>query len=170
METPFQVDPANTPQAAGSNRKLLLVSVIVVLIGIGAYFFLFRSPSSEPRGAAHLAFGPQEQAYASKIHLGNFKMQEATNFLNQDIKILQGDVLNAGDTVVAAVEATIEFRDFNDKVALQETRPLLPPFPEGFRPGQVAHFELSFDHVPNSWNYVMPVVTVNGLKLTPNKK
>ncbi|MBS1840224.1 MAG: hypothetical protein JSS69_01430 [Acidobacteria bacterium] len=167
--TPFQSDPTRTPQSAGSTRKPFLLSLIVILAGVGAYFLLFRSSSPQPQ-RAHLSFGSLEQAYAPNIHLGNFKMQEATNFLNQDVKILQGDILNAGDTTVLAIDGTIEYRDGLDQIALRETRPLLPPSREGLKPGQIAHFELSFDRVPGSWNYVMPKVQISGLKLSSNKK
>lgn len=170
METPFQNDPTKTPQSVGSNRRPLLASFLVILAGVSSYFLLFRSPNPRPQNSARLSFGPEEQAYSPNIHLGNFKMQEATNFLNQDVKILLGDVLNAGNTTVLAIDATIEYRDGLDQIALRETRPLLPPSPEGLKPGQVAQFELSFDHVPNSWNYQMPKVMVSGLKLTENKK
>jgi len=170
MDTPFQNDPTKTLQSVGSRRKPLLVSFVVVFAGVSTYFLLFRSSNPRPQDLARLSFGPQEQAYAPSIHLGNFKMQEATNFLNQDVKILLGDILNAGDTTVLAIDATIEYRDSLDQIALRETRPILPPSHEGLKPGQVAHFELSFDHVPNSWNYQMPRVVVSGLKLTHNKK
>ena len=170
METPFQNDSPKSPQPVGSSRKPFLVSFLVVLAGVGAYFLLFRSSSPQPQNAPRLSFGAAEQAYAPSIHLGNFKMQEATNFLNQDVKILQGDILNTGDTAVLAIDATIEYRDGLDQIALRETRPLLPPSPEGLKPGQVAHFELSFDRVPNSWNFQMPKAVISGLKLSSNKK
>jgi len=170
METPFQNDSTKTPQPVGGNRKPLLASFLVILAGVSSYFLLFRSPNPRPQNSPRLSFGPQEQVYAPSVHLGNFKMQEATNFLNQDVKILQGDILNAGNTTILAIDATIEYRDGLDQIALRETRPLLPPSPEGLKPGQVAQFELSFDRVPNSWNYQMPKVTVSGLKLAENKK
>ena len=170
METPFQTDSRKAEQPASSARKIL-VPLMVILAGVTAYFLLFKSPSRQvPSGISQLAFGAQERAYASNVHLGNFAMKQAENFLNQEVKILEGDVLNAGDRVIVAADATIEFRDSLDQIALKETRPLLPPSPDGLKPGQVAHFEISFDHVPNSWNYQMPKVVVSGLKLTDNKK
>jgi hypothetical protein len=170
METPFQTDPAQQSlKGTGVSRRILL-PLIVLLAGVSSYFLLFRSPGRDSGGLLQVAFGPPEQAYATNIHLGNFKMQEATNFLNQDVKILQGDILNVGDRPILAVSAKIEFRDWNDKVALQETRPLLPPSPGGLKPAQTSHFELSFDRVPRSWNYQMPTVTVNGLKFNNNNK
>jgi len=53
---------------------------------------------------------PQERAYAPNLRLGNFAMKQAENFLNQEVKIVEGDVLNAGNRTVLAVDATIEFR------------------------------------------------------------
>jgi len=172
MEAPFQNDPTTKPEEMRRSpvRKVAL-SLIVILAGVGAYFILFRSPQGPAsKRAAQLAFGPQEQAYAPNLHLGNFKMSQAENFINQEVKILDGDVLNAGDRTVLAMDATIEFRDSMDQIALRETRRLLPLVQEGLKPGQVAHFSVSFDHVPNSWNYVMPRVTVSGMKLSDNKK
>ena len=36
-------------------------------------------------------------------------------------------------------------------------------------PGQTAHFQVSFDHVPDSWNMQMPRVQVSGLQFAPSK-
>lgn len=170
MGTPFQTNPVQQSQAGSSVSRRILLPLIVLVAGVISYFLLFRSSGRDSPNSIQVAFGPQEQAYAPSIHLGNFKMQEATNFLNQDVKILQGDILNVGDRPVLAISAAIEFRDWNDQVALRETRPLLPPSHVGLKPAQTAHFELSFDRVPRTWNYQMPTVTVNGLKVTYNNK
>jgi hypothetical protein len=172
METPFQSDSAKTPQEMrGDATRRVALSLLVILTGVGVYFILFRAPQrTATQRTAHLEFGPQEQAYAPNLHVGNFAMKQAENFLNQEVKIVEGDVLNVGDRTVLALDATIEFRDSLNQIALRETRPLLPASPEGLKPGEVAHFEVSFDHVPNSWNYQMPLVTVSGMKLSDNKK
>jgi hypothetical protein len=172
METPFQSDPSKTPQEmrGGASRRVAL-SLVVILAGVGVYFILFHSPQrTATQRTARLEFGPQEQAYAPSLHLGNFTMKQAENFLNQEVKIVEGDIQNAGDRTVLALDATIEFRDGLDQIALRETRPLLPSSPEGLKPGQTVHFEVSFDHVPNSWNYQMPLVTVSGMKLSDTRK
>jgi len=167
MEVPFQNDPGKPAQEmrSGASRQILL-TLTVIFAGVGAYFILFLSPQrpASPT-ASRLAFGPEEQAYAPSLHLGNFAMKQAENFLNQKVKIVEGDVQNAGDRTVLALDATIEFRDGLNQIALRETRPLLPASTEGLKPGQVAHFEVSFDHVPNSWNYQMPQVTLSGIRL-----
>lgn len=151
-------------------RKIIF-SLVIVLGGVSSYFLLFQSPKHPvAQGTSPLTAGSAEATYAANLRLGNFAMKQAENFLNQEVKILEGDVLNAGSTAVVAVDATIEFRDGMDQIALRETRPLLPPSPAGLAPGQVAHFELSFDHVPNSWNFQMPKVTITGIKLSQNKK
>lgn len=172
MDTPYlNVPPKDPPGArAGAVRKIVL-SLVVVLAGISAYFFLFQSPQRPVKQATMpLVAGSPEQAYAANLRLGNFAMKQAENFLNQEVKILEGDLLNAGGSTVVAVDATVEFRDSLDQIALRETRPLLPPSPTGLAPGQVAHFELSFDRVPNSWNYQMPKVAIAGLRLSTEKK
>jgi len=172
MEAPFQNEPKTKPEEMrGSPVRKIALSLIVIFAGVGVYFILFRSPQGPtPLRATKLAFGPEEQAYGPNLHLGNFKMSQAENFINQEVKILDGDVLNAGDRTVLAVDATIEFRDSMDQIALRETRPIVPLMQDGLKPGQVAHFSVSFDHVPNSWNYVMPRVTISGMKFSNNSK
>jgi len=172
MEAPFQSDPGKTPEEmrSAASRQVLL-SLIVILAGVGAYFVLFRSPGRPTsEKSSRLAFGAEEKAYAGNLHLRNFAMKQAENFLNQEVKIVEGDVQNAGDQTVLALDATIEFRDALDQIALRETRPLLPNSRDGLKPGETTHFEISFDHVPNSWNYQMPIVTVSGLKLAEKRK
>jgi len=172
METPLLNPSQPSPQDSRSSvGRQIAISLVVVLLALGAYFFFFKSPQRPAsQGTLPLASGSPEQAYASDVRIGNLAMKQAENFLNQEVKILEGDVLNSGNKVVLAVDGTIEFRDGLDQIALRETRPLVPPSPAGLAPGQIAHFELSFDHVPNSWNYQMPRVTVVGLKLSSDKR
>jgi hypothetical protein len=172
MEPPFlNGSPKLQQENSSPARRLFLISFVVILAGIGAYFFLFKSPSRAPASkAVQLPFDAQERAYAPSLRLNNFAMKKAENFLNQEVKIVEGDVLNAGNRTVLAADATIEFRDSLNQIALKETRPLFPPSSEGLKPGQVAHFEISFDHVPNSWNYQMPSVTVCGLTFYEDHK
>ncbi len=163
--------PKSTSGPSNSAVSKVVVSLVVALAAIGAYFFFFQSPRRPvSQTTVPLTVGSAELAYAANLRLGNFAMKQAENFLNQEVKILEGDLLNAGGTTVVAVDARVEFRDSLDQIALAETRPLLPPSPAGLAPGQVAHFELSFDHVPNSWNYQMPKVAIAGLKLSDTKK
>jgi hypothetical protein len=171
METPIlNPQEKSPPEPQSAAARQLALSLLVALLGIGAYFVLFKSPQRPTQGTSPLTAGSAEQAYASDLRIGNLAMKQAENFLNQQVKILEGDVLNSGNQIVLAVDASIEFRDGLDQIALRETRPLVPPSPSGLAPGQVAHFELSFDHVPDSWNYQMPRVTITGLKLSTTKK
>ncbi|HJZ65757.1 MAG TPA: hypothetical protein VKD70_15635, partial [Candidatus Acidoferrum sp.] len=92
MEAPFQNDPTTRPEELRRSpvRKVAL-SLVVILAGVGVYFILFRSPQGPAsQRATQLAFGSQERAYAPNLHLGNFKMSQAENFINQEVKILDG--------------------------------------------------------------------------------
>ena len=91
-------------------------------------------------------------------------MSRAESFLNQEVTYLAGDVLNSGDRAVSGIEATIEFQDEMQQIALRETRPVLFGSSALLLPGKTAHFEISFDHVPPSWNMQLPTVKVAGLQ------
>jgi len=157
--------PAAGKQSSGPFRHPAVIG-LATLFGLAAlYLLFFRGPVPLPNPAAiHLPFGPEERSYAQKLRFGNFAMSEAENFLHQQVKYLEGDVLNAGDRTLAGIEVIVEFQDGLEQTALRESRPLLSRPETALAPGRTAHFQLSFDHVPSSWNMHMPTVEVSGLE------
>lgn len=168
MQTPLENEAVLTPkQSKGPLGNPLLLLVFALIIGAGIYFVFFHAsqPVSRQSQQPRLPFGATEQAYAPKLKIENLKMSTAENFLQQEVKIVSGDLTNSGDTAVAAVEATIEFQDSLQQNILRETRAVLPVSSTILEPGKTVHFDISFDHVPNSWNYQMPIVQVSGIQL-----
>jgi len=60
---------------------------------------------------------------------------------------------------------TTEFSDDMNQIVLRETRGVLGSPKGALAPGERRAFEISFDHVPNSWNMRAPGVRVSYLKL-----
>jgi hypothetical protein len=142
-----------------------LAIAATTLVGLAAFYLLFfRGPAPRPSAQTRFPFGAQEQTYAPKLQFGNFEMSRAESFLNQEVTYLAGDVLNSGDRTLTGIEATIEFQDDMKQIALRETRPILFGATAALPPGKIAHFEISFDHVPSSWNMQLPTVQVAGLQ------
>lgn len=130
-------------------------------------------PGSERRAPrmreAHLPFGLAEQAYAPNIQIENLVPSRAENFLNQEVTIFNGQVTNAGNTPVSNVELTLEFADEMNQVILRESRVLLPAQAAPLAPGERRNFDISFDHIPPSWNIRQPAVHISGI-LLPSRK
>jgi hypothetical protein len=164
-------DSAKPPgENRGGSRNEILIPALVIALALGAYFVIFRSPTPRPmQKQSQLPFGTAEKSYAAKLQVGNFAMSQAENFLNQNVKILAGDVVNTGDKTLLAIDGTIEFNDTLDQLTLRDTRPLLIPPAAPLEPGKTAHFEISFDHVPTDWNYQLPTVRITGLRFAPDK-
>ena len=97
-------------------------------------------------------------------------MSEAENFLHQKVKYLEGDVTNGGERTLTGIEVIVEFRDDMNQIALRETRPILGGPSAGLARGATAHFQVSFDHVPASWNMQMPTVQAAGLHFAANSR
>lgn len=158
------------PEGSGG-RKPLIAAIAAVLLAAGIYLVFFHAPTPLPRTAVpRLPFGPEEQAYAGKLQLSNLAMSRAENFLHQEVTILSGEVANAGDRPVQAIDATITFQDEMKQIVLRETRSLLRPGASPLEPGKTVPFEISFDHVPPSWNVQPPSVRVVGLQLAGDKR
>jgi len=108
-----------------------------------------------------------EQAYAPKIQVENVALSRAENFAHQEITSLSAELLNSGDRSLKAVEITVEFSDDMPQVVLRESRVLFGGATAPFLPGSHREFEVSFEHVPSSWNMQQPSVVVTGIEFSP---
>lgn len=138
-------------------------AVVIVLAG----FYLWPGRQSPSRGGApevHPPFGPEERAYALKIQFENLGLSRAENFLHQEVTILGGDLINAGDRTLSEVEVTVEFYDQLNQIALRESRLAVKSGNPPIGPSERRAVDVSFEHIPNSWNMQMPAVRVSGLR------
>ena len=160
------------PEPLETNRRgsaITIVAAIVALVAVGGalWLALMPGPKSAPAGqaAANAPMTAAEQAYARKLEVGNIALSRAENFLHQEVTIVNGDVLNAGAEPVVALRLTMEFADDMNQVVLRETRSVLGTPEQLLSPGERRAFEISFEHVPASWNMQRPVVRVSYLRL-----
>ena len=151
--------------------KLILTAAIVIVASIASYFW-FGASISQPdvRSQPHLPFGVAEQAYAPKIQIENVALSRAENFAHQEITSLAAEMVNLGDRSINAVEITVEFSDELPQVVLRESRVLFGGAAAPLPPGGRREFEVSFEHVPSSWNMQQPIVRVSGIRLIPEIK
>ena len=84
--------------------------------------------------------------------------------------MLGGRVTNGGDLPLANVELTVEFSDELGQVVLRESRPVLTTPSTQLSPGEHRNFEVSFEHIPSSWNIQLPSVRVSGILFTSRKE
>jgi hypothetical protein len=132
-------------------------------------------PGREPRPASrtresHLPFGPPEQTYAPNLQIENLALSRAENFLNQEVTTLAGRLTNAGNLPLSNVELTVEFSDQLGQIVLRESRAVFTPQTPPFAPGERRDFEVSFEHIPSSWNIQQPLVRVSGILFTSKKE
>jgi hypothetical protein len=160
--------PGEQPADRGPSRFALMVAAAAVLIVLAA-FYLWPGRQSPSRGGAqeaHPPFGPEERAYATKIRIENMAMSRAENFLNQEVTILAGELVNTGERTLREVELTVEFDDAMNQIALREPRLALHSVNPPLGPGERRAFDVSFEHIPSQWNMQQPVVRVTGLLFT----
>lgn len=126
-------------------------------------------PSGSLTRESHLPFGAAEQAYAPNVQIDGLALSRAENFLNQEVTTLAGRLTNTGKLPLSNVEVTVEFYDQFGQVVLRESRAAFAPKSSQLAPGQGRGFEVSFEHIPSSWNIQQPRVSVSGI-LFPSKK
>jgi hypothetical protein len=167
IEIPGEQQPDRGP----FNFALLVAAAAVIIVLAGFYLWPGRqSPSRGGMQEIHPPFAAAERAYASKIKIENLALSRAANFLNQEVTILTGELVNTGERTLREVELTVEFYDDMNQIALRESRLAVNSGSPPLGPGERRSFEVSFEHIPTSWNMQQPVVRVTGLLFAPSKE
>jgi hypothetical protein len=159
------------PDRGPFSFALLVAAAAVVIVLTG--FYLWPGRQSPSRGGAqevHPPFGPEEQVYASKIAIQNLGLSRAENFLHQEVTILAGELVNSGERTLREVEVTVEFYDEMNQIALRESRLAINSVGPPLGPSERRSFDVSFEHIPTSWNMQQPAVRVTGLLFAPSKQ
>lgn len=168
---PKQPPTIAPPDTGGSGFTWkILAAAILLVTGVFYFWSGHASGPAAPPTAARLPFGAAEQAYAAKIEIEKVSLSRAENFLHQEVTILSGDVVNRGDRSLAGLELTVEFLDELHQVVLRESRQVLSGPSNRLSAGDRRSFEISFEHIPSSWNLQQPFVRVSGLQFAPIKE
>jgi hypothetical protein len=164
---PPESKPKTSPVTVG-------MGVVVAVAILTSLWFLFEPLQSRKpttlRENVIVNMNSAEQEYAKKIEVGNIAMSRAENFLHQEVTTLTGELYNSGPEPVLALTLTTEFSDDMNQIVLRETRKVLEPPGAALAPGERRAFEISFDHVPNSWNMQAPAVRISHLQLASQKQ
>lgn len=164
--------PGDPPPERGPFSFALLVAAAALIIVL-AGFYLWpgrQSPSRTGAQEVHPPFGPDERAYASKISIENVALSRAENFLHQEVTILAGELVNTGERTLREVEVTVEFDDEMNQIALRESRLAINSGSPAVAPGERRSFDVSFEHIPTSWNMQQPAVRISGLLFAPPRQ
>ena len=162
------MDPLETDRKEKNGFPVAFAAgACVVLVLAAGLVLLTRSTTQTRRIAAieRLPFGPQEQAYAQRIHFHDIQMAQSSNLLNQEFTYVAGTISNGGDRTVRALEATFEFRDQFNQVILRETERLITRNAQTLASGQDRDFQLTLEHIPSDWNRQYPSIRITGLIL-----
>lgn len=152
------------PDRGPFSFALLVAAAAAVIVLAG--FYLWPGRQSPSRGGAqevHPPFGPEERAYAPKIAIENPALSRAENFLHQEVTILAGELVNTGERPLREVELTVEFHDDMNQIVLRESRLAISSASPPLGPAARRSFDVSFEHIPASWNMQQPAVRVTGL-------
>lgn len=168
MQESFQ-SPETAPEKPRlSVSSLVMIGVLLLVVGVSVWFLLRPSTVHAPSTgspAQQLQMTPVEQAYLKNVQIGNIALSRAENFLHQEVTILNGEVYNAGNQPVSNLRITTTFADEMNQIVLKESRAVLGSPEQPLAPSERRAFEISFDHVPNSWNLQQPSVIATSLRL-----
>ena len=171
MPDTLQIESPDQPPPKSGRPWIAWMGATTIVIALAIVMW----PGVERRSASstresHLPFGSAEQTYAPNLRIQNLALSRAENFLNQEVTTLAGRLTNAGNLPLSNVELTVEFSDELGQVVLRESRAVFAPQTPPFAPGENRNFEVSFEHIPSSWNIQQPLVRVSGLLFTPKKE
>lgn len=171
MHDTLQIESSDHPPPKTGRSWIVWMGTGTIAIALAIVMWpgAARRPASSTR-ESHLPFGTAEQAYAPKLQIENMALSRAENFLNQEVTTVPGRITNGGNLPLTNVEITVEFSDELGQVVLRESRAVFAPQTPPFAPGERRDFEVSFEHIPTSWNIQQPLVRVSGILFTPKKE
>jgi len=171
MSDTLQIDAPERPQPKSGRSWIAWMGAATVAIALAIVMWpgAERRPASRTR-ESHFPFGSAEQTYAPNLQIENLALSRAENFLNQEVTTLAGSLTNAGNLPLANVELTVEFSDQLGQIVLRESRAVFAPQTPSFAPGERRDFEISFEHIPSTWNIQQPLVRVSGILFTSKKE
>jgi hypothetical protein len=171
MHDTLQIDTPEQPPPKSGRSWIAWMGATTIAIALVVVMWpgVARRPASSTR-ESRLPFGSAEQAYAPKLQIESLPLSRAENFLNQEVTTVPGRITNGGNLPLANVEITVEFSDELGQVVLRESRAVFAPPTPPFAPGERRDFEVSFEHIPSSWNIQQPLVRVSGILFTPRKE
>jgi hypothetical protein len=140
-------------------------ALVLLILGAALLFNKGGGSANSAGQPAPLPFGPVEQAYAPQIRISGLRMSQAKNMLNQEFTYVVGTAANTGPRPIRSIEFTVEFHDLIRQVVLRDTARPFPPAADPLAPGRERDFQLTFEHVPASWNHEPPAIRVTGLDL-----
>lgn len=165
-------DPEKPQRVEKRSPVTLIIGGVVALSILLSLWFLFHVPLRGPatyQATVSLKMAPAEQAYLKNIRIEKIALSRAENFIHQEVTILSGEVVNDGPEKILYLSLTVEFADSMNQIALRETRGVLGAPSAALSPGERRPFEISFDHVPASWNMQQPYVRASYLQVSHRK-
>jgi Protein of unknown function (DUF2393) len=156
------------PTESGSNPIVAwVVAGVVVLLAIGTLLLVTHKKASAPGNIIQpLA------SYAPNLPLSQLAMSESENISGGKYTYIDGHISNTGTQTVTGITVQVLFRNDvqlppqveTQSVALIRThQPYIDTQPVGaspLKPGDDREFRLTFETIPNNWNYQMPEVHV----------
>jgi hypothetical protein len=170
MSEPLHIETPGEPQAGRGRPWIAWMGAGTILIALVAVMWPGTTRRASSVREADLPFGAAEQAYAPNLQIGELTLSRAENFLNQEVTTVSGQLANNGGQAVSNVEVTLEFADEFGQIVLRESRKLFASPSPPLEARQQRDFQISFEHIPVTWNIQKPAVRVNGILFAFHKE
>ena len=154
---------ASTGDAAESNRRPILIGLVIVAVVVGLLALIFRAERKAPA---------EPPAYAANLKFSDLKTSAAENFVGATVSYVDGTITNDGNQTVTHAVVEITFKDDLGQTVQRETQPIHVlrtggPYDEAvdlsmspLGPGQSKPFRLTFESISAQWNHAYPDLKV----------
>jgi hypothetical protein len=172
MQQTFEDPEIPDPKPKTATITVVMAAVVALAILVSLWFLFEPLQLRKPDSAHDMSnskMSSAEQDYARQIEIGNITMSRAENFLHQEVTTLEGEIHNAGGQPISSLAVTAEFSDDMHQIVLRETRRIFANPTNPLKAGERRPFDISFEHIPISWNRQTPTMRVSQLRLSSTK-
>ncbi len=153
------MQPAGTPTRRIPLLPIIIGAVVVVAL-IAGLFYLNRPAPKPPEGQA----SAEAKAYLPHLTLQDVTMKASENFMKQQVVEIEGTIGNNGPRSLRSIDVFCLFYGVDGHEVHRERVPVVPSTAAPLKPGEMRHFRLPFDNLPDGWNQALPKMVIAQIK------
>jgi hypothetical protein len=144
----------------GERRAAFIIGVsILVVVGI-VLAWTFMPSANDEVAAAPLTEVAELSEIQQHVRLARLSIATSENYVGHRLRVVTATLKNFSDKPIRMAEVKMTFTDFDGNSIHEHVETVLNPRQRPLPPDGEYRFEVSFENLPRSWNYRVPIAEI----------
>ena len=144
----------------GERRSAVIIGITVVL-AVGLVLAWASFPSANDQASQPLTEVNDTATIQSHVELSHVSIATSENYVGHRLRLVSAQLKNTSpDKPLRMIEGKMTFTDFDVNSIPEYTGTAFEPRRRPLDPGTEFRFNFSFENLPRTWNYRIPIAEV----------